>query len=111
MARPRKVLAEALHDADVVLPELTEDEIRDALSDYIASGVRFALAGDVWNLSKGKLSVAGNVCVPLKVVVQGAEHLVAQEYYVRAANRRDSKGRRAIGDIYDKAGEDVTNLR
>lgn len=109
--RPRKVIEESPSDADVISVALTEDEIRAALDDYIVSGVKFSTDGNAWNLSKGKLAVSGNLRVPLKAVVHGAEHLVAQEYYVRMANRKDSKGRRAIGDIYDKSGDDITNQR
>jgi len=102
MARPRKV-------EDGVEETLTKEQITDALGDYIAAGISLAFKDNIWFLKKGKLAVSGNCEIPLAAVLESADYLVAQERFVRAANRRDRNGNLAIGNIIDKSGNDISH--
>ena len=118
MGRPKKaaqihaeqVLTNAIN-AIVDEPEvkLTPNEVLDGLQDYIEYGVKVRVDDLHWYVQKGKLSVSGSLFVPLKAVKEGADYLVAQERFVRAANRRDRNGNLAIGNIINKAGNDISH--
>lgn len=105
--QPRNVVE--INPADQVVDKLTEQELESALEPYFVRGMKLKVTDKHWYLTKGSLANSGSLEVPLEAVLHGADYLLAQESYVRLANRRDSKGRRAIGDIIDKAGNDITD--
>lgn len=103
MARPRKETFVVKAD------QLIETDILKALDKYIQYGIKIKVTDLHWFLSKGKLSVSGSLSVPIEAVIEGADFLLAQEMYVRAANRKDKNGNYAIGNIIDKSGNDISH--
>ena len=125
MARPKKIQENVQTPTPEILPSvaryskfrdydenpLTSLEIHEELEEYLEYGVKLRVDDKHWHLSKGKLSTSGSIHMPLSSVKYSADFLVAQERFVRAANRRDSNGNLAIGNIIDKSGNDISQTR